>query len=163
SFIANVAYSLGFSATDASGGAIYNLGGQVNLQGCTFLDNRCRVGPAWGQSSGGPAYGAAIYNRGELATLICTFMSNSVTGGDATNNQWPGGWGGDARGGAVYSAGALRVERSTFSSNNARGGKGNQGVPGSTYGDFGLPGGTGGRGGHGDGGALFNSGTASLI
>jgi hypothetical protein len=55
------------------------------------------------------------------------------------------------------------ISRSAFASNNATGGDGGQGYTGGANMEQGLPGGNGGGAGSGAGGALFNSGTASLV
>ena len=169
SFVGNEAYSRwgDFASTVASGGAIHNQSGGVNLERCAFVGNAALGGPALHVQTGGTgASGGAICNQGALAARACTFTNNSALGGDSTNPEgYPGGYGGWARGGAVFNAIAATAtaDRSTFAGNRVRGGNGAQGYTGPVVNYYGQPGGTGGYGGLGDAGALFNSGTASLI
>jgi hypothetical protein len=149
--------------TDAAGGAIHNSGAlAVNL--CTFTGNfaiggnTSYYGPGIGM--GGKASGGAVFSQGAFTADQSTFSNNFVGGGWGASGGGPGG---DARGGAVCNAGALSISRSAIFGNGAGGGNGNQGWTGGVFMDQGQPGGTGGLGGFGDGGALFNSGTASLI
>jgi hypothetical protein len=161
-FIGNEAYA-GPGFPSSGGGAIRNQSGELNLEHCSFVANRASGGPSpQPQVAGTGASGGAIHNNaGNLTVSACTFAENSVFAGDGYSNY--GTAGGTASGGAIFNSGTARVVRSTFFGNSARGGTGGSGYNGGTYMDLGLPGGPGAVGGSGDAGALFNSGTASLI
>ncbi len=159
----------------AKGGAIHNVGGQMNLRQCNFTDNHATgspgTSPATGPGSrGNDGLGGAIYNAGGLSMNDCTLQRNSVTGGlggtspplGGCHPGLPGASGGNADGGAVWNSGILGLGSCSFESNSVVGGVGGTGGSGGSDGTFGGDGGAGGPGGVGRGGALFNSGTASL-
>jgi hypothetical protein len=161
SFNANTARNSNASA-ESRGGAIRNESGQMDLVRCSFVGNQ-----AWGvsasnpQSTGNSATGGAIHNSGALTADFCAFTGNSAIAGAGYSVY--GTAGGAAIGGAVWNSGALAINRSTFASNTVTGGNGGQGYNGTVVMEQGLPGGNGGAGASGDGGALFNIGTASLV
>jgi hypothetical protein len=114
---------------NASGGAIYNGGGTLNLTNCSILQSEAIAGSgsvgntffgAGGQSSGG-----AIHSEGGSLNLEGVLISgNSAIGGPpgATSNG-SGGLGGSALGGAVFvSNGPLLLHNSIVSSNKVLGG-----------------------------------------
>jgi hypothetical protein len=146
----------------ARGGAIRNESGQVTLEHCNFLANQVEGGAAlYPQVKGNDAFGGAVDNSGTLAIDFCTFSQNSAAAGGGYNNY--GTSGGMAAGGAVYNLGVLSFGRSTCASNGVTGGNGGSGYKGGVFMDIGLRGGDGAAGGSGQGGALFNNGTASVI
>lgn len=73
-------------------------------------------------SSGQDAAGGALYNNaGIVAAVNCSFIANTVVGGNGTQ----GGNGGNALGGAVFNAsGTLNFTNCTFQSNSVTGGLG---------------------------------------
>lgn len=163
SFTGNTAVNLA-AFSQACGGAIGNGSGQVNLERCTFEGNQTLGGPApYPQVMGNVAAGGAIQNSGALVADGCTFAQNSATAGAGYSSYGSGSGGGAAFGGAVCNSGALSISRSTFASNSATGGNGGPGYAAGFNLEWGLPGGAGGAGGFGDGGAVFNSGTGSMI
>jgi hypothetical protein len=102
-----------------------------------------------------------------------TLGGNTATGGaggaggtgdpTATLNGFPGGTGGAANGAAICNLGSLWITRSTLVSNVVTCGAGGAGGSGAQDMDMGGKGARGGDGGSGLGGALFNSGAASLV
>jgi hypothetical protein len=159
------------------GGAIHN-SGTVTLDLCTLAGNSATGAPAGDWSnfagfSGSEGSGGAIFNQGTLTADRTTLCGNSATGGRGglgavdssgqTLNGYAGGNGGRANGAAICNLGSLWVTRSTFASNVVTGGAGFRGTGGMLFVDIGGNGGGGGNGGSGLGGALFNSGAASLV
>jgi hypothetical protein len=160
------------------GGAIHN-SGMVTLDLCTLTGNSATGGSGGVGSapdpggSGGDGYGGAIFNEGTLTADRTTLSGNTATGGSGgmgsmggplnTLDGWPGGTGGGAYGAAICNWGSLWVTRSTFASNVVTGGAGGAGGNGRLYVDIGGNGDRGGDGSSGLGGALFNSGAASLV
>ena len=159
------------------GGAIYSTGGQISLHQCDFIDNHATGSPGFSATAGGsmpspgnPGFGAAIYNAGGLILHDCAFVQNSALGGLGGTPPPPSGYypgfpgapGGNADGGALWNSGTLSVHNCSFANNSTTGGGGGTGGPGGWNGSFGEDGGDGGPGGVARGGALFNSGTASL-
>ena len=157
------------------GGAIHN-SGMVTLDSCSFTSNSASGGtaasyPQWTGFSGSEGSGGAVFNEGTLTADRTSFHGNTATGGSGnwggaiagTLDGAPGGAGAPACGGAICNSGSLSISRSTFASNSVTGGGGGAGGNGIQYMDTGGYGGRGGNGGSGLGGALFNSGTASLI
>jgi hypothetical protein len=218
SFVGNTAQTMvtnNFIPATAFGGAISN-GGQMHLQGCTFVCNQTwgGAGLLYNGGVGDAGFGGAIANGGMLTVDLCTFTSNSASGGGgawvgtastpglsgaegsggaiynhgtlkvdrttfcgniatggggsaggmpSTLDGYAGGNGGSANGAAICNLGSLSVARSTFASNVITGGAGGEGGSGRPWNDIGGKGGSGGDGGSGLGGALFNTGTASLV
>ena len=100
-----------------------------------------------------------------MNAINCTFISNSVTGGDGALRGWPsavGGAGADGNGGAIANVGTMLLTGCLFANNAATGGAGGDGSAG-FYACPGDPGGAGADGGQGNGGALFNNGPAYLV
>ena len=168
--IHNLAIVNGLS-TNGGGGGVFNAGGTLNATNCAFVGNSASGPPVF---AGSPSFGGAIYNAGALHASGCSFLQNSVTGGTGVygfgGGTWsspgPGGSGGPGSGGAIYNAGTMAVERSLFANNTVAGGTGGHGGDGVwIYMWTGIPqtGGHGGNGGDGNGGALFNGGTAALV
>lgn len=149
------------------GAGVLNFGGNVALFHCSLVNNAA-IGPAAGSDSGNPGtngFGGAVYNRGVLSAVNCTFLSNSVAGGAGAvlaMSSGAGGAGGDGNGGAIANVGELLMSGCLLAQNVARGGAGAAGSAG-FYGCPGLPGGAGGNGGSGNGGAMFNDGVAYLV
>ena len=159
--------AVGAASSDASGGAIWNQAGQVNLQSCALVLNRASGGdgvvsvPPPG-TGGGTGSGGAIYNSGTMTLDLCTLSGNSATGGHgAVGYDSPGYDGGRGGGGAIVNCGTLTVDRSTFSDNTAAGGGGGVGDIGDPW-DY-WSGFTGGVGGDGYGGAIYCCGGSSLV
>ncbi len=170
----------------ALGGAIHN-SGTATLDLCTFAANSATGGDGFGYGSGGlfygfPGYlggegsGGAIFNQGTVTVDRTTLCGNTAKGGsggrggaDNTTYTAPtgyaGGNGGGANGAAICNLGSLWVAGSTLVSNVVIGGTGGAGGPGvTTSSEFsGGNGGPGGNGSSGLGGALFSSGSASLV
>ena len=124
--------------------------------------------------AGGEGSGGAIFNQGTLTVDRTTLCGNTATGGSGGAGQLapyrgnrdglPGGNGGGANGAAICNLGSLWVARSTFASNVVTGGAGGAGGVAALAVDYWCAnGGHGGNGGSGLGGALFNSGSASLV
>jgi hypothetical protein len=161
-FVGNAARELTAMAK-GSGGALYG-SGQVILERCGFSGNQALGGPSlFIQAPGNDGTGGAIHNDGQLVAKACTFANNTATGGAAYIGMGYGSPGGSALGGAIYNAGTLVLSGSTIANNSACGASGGPGYTGGVFQDQGLPGGNGNSGGRGDGGALYNTGTASLI
>lgn len=125
------------------GGAILNLGGTVELIGCTLTNNSVQGGNGgpWGgerydpmfHTLGGGGYGGAIYSSGgRLLATNCVFTGNAASGGSGRNIDTfaysaPGA---DAFGGAVYSTNTASVlSRSTFANNQVQAGEWGYGRP----------------------------------
>jgi FG-GAP-like repeat len=113
------------------GGAIYSVGGKLELIDCSFIDNEAVAGnggpPLLFGMWGGAAYGGAICSiDGDVSATNCTFTGNACTGGRGSE-QNPAGYsepGGDAFGGAIYiTNGVLSLLRSSFTNNAARAGE----------------------------------------
>ena len=175
-------YRGGSSTADPGlGGAIHN-GGTVTLDRCTFAGNSATGGAGFGEYSSGGAgesgsegSGGAIFNQGTLTADRTTLSGNTATGGNGgvgqfgsttgmpTLDGYDGGPGGGANGAAICNLGWCLVTRSTFASNVVTGGVGGDGGGGATWADGGGKGGRGAPAGSGLGGALFNSGAASLV
>jgi len=173
---ANLTLSNGLSYT--AGGAIYNDGGTVNLTNCTFVRNRAGApAPIYSADlDGAEGRGGAVFNAGRLFANRCAFIGNSATG-------WVGGQtvvtnlvtypptssgglpGGRGLGGAVYSVGSLAIDRCLFVSNAVAGGMGGYGGPGmyNWIQPSASPGGTGGAGGEARGGAIYGSGSITIV
>jgi hypothetical protein len=147
-----------------AGGAIYNSGtGIVDL--CTFTGNLASGadGTEGGVFIGSDGWGGAVYNDGSGTLVVrrSTFWGNRVSGG-AGAPVYPGP-GGDGMGGAIVNRGALWLESSTLQDNSASGGAGGRGYDGHPWMDIATDGGQGAPGGAGAGGALYNSGSGSVI
>jgi hypothetical protein len=158
-----------------TGGAVFN-SGVMEADACTFRLNS-GVGAAGGGSpgsvgnyEGGSGNGGGIFNSGSLVVQSNAFLNNTVCGGSGGNagpgpmTGLAGGTGGSGSGGGICNLGSLFLQGSTFADNaatGAGGGQGGNGVAANSSAGA-QPGGTGGLGGSGNGGALFNSGTASL-
>jgi hypothetical protein len=161
------------------GGAIHN-SGTATLDLCTLAGNSA-TGGASGVVIGGPGLsggegsGGAIYNEGTLTTDRTTLRGNTATGGDGSPGCWSiwsgyigdafaGGPGANGLGAAICNLGSLSVSGSTLASNVVTGGSGGSGGYGEFSGYADSPNGaSGGNGGSGLGGALHNSGAASLV
>ncbi len=158
-----------YSIYDPSGGGILN-GGTLTLSNCEINDCMAVAG-ANGTSFyptggiGGNAGG--IYNYGVLSLIDCTLSGNrggaGGAGGPGSFPLPPGGTGGaGGSAGAVYNNGTLFVSNCTFNHNSA----GSGGAGGTTTTSFGIgppiTTTTGSPGSGGPGGAIFNTGTATL-
>ena len=119
-----------------------------------------------GYASGSSAQGAAILNAGTLTLSNMKVQNNQAQGGAGTNGiqgfDFPnGGVGGVAQGGAIYNSSTLTINSSSvFSGNKAIGGVGGAGAAGSQT--LPAPNGAGGLGGTAQGGAIYNTSTATL-
>ena len=130
--------------TSLGGSAILNLGGIVNLNGVAICSNTAAsivpndaLTPA--------ASGGAIFNRGGIINATnCSFTANSAQLSSSLNYYAP-----PVYGGAIYNeAGQLNLRACVFVSNHAFGAAAS---PGNTY-----------PGAPSQGGAIYNSGTATL-
>jgi hypothetical protein len=174
-----------------NGGAIYNDGGAIFATNCTFSGNSA-VGTAGTNGVAGAddigigrngtrgtegvtGAGGAVYNLGTLQLYRCTLASNSAsgggggTGGDGGAGGMSGGNGGDGGcagagyGGAIFNQQSLWLYECSFANNSASGGNGGAGgAAGSGSWQAGLPGG-GQPGASNAGGAVYNSGTMTLL
>jgi hypothetical protein len=124
------------STTPAMGGAIFNTG-TLSLNDCTISNNSAAGPGSSANQAVDAAYGGAIANSGTLSMAYCLVDFNSATGG-------AGQPAGSAGGGAIFNTGTLSVTRGNFFQNSASSGTA-----------------TGG-GGDAYGGAIMNSGKASL-
>ena len=151
---------------NAFGGAIYNAGGALVVQGSLFSGNFAGVsGFLFGNVVGGGSGGAGgSAGNGEDND---SNISNGPNGG----NGGLGGFGGNGAGGGIYnsSSGSVTITASSFSQNSAlgeRGGPGGAGATGGSYvagtGGVGGKGGGGGSAGDGSGGAIDNQGTMTI-
>jgi hypothetical protein len=173
-FVGNQAVGGAASSTDtnrgdtARGGAIHN-SGTATLDLCTVAGNSATGGSTSGNYglSGGEGSGGAIFNEGTLTADRTALCGNTAAGGDGAPG-WPMpsaftvGQGGDALGAAICNLGSLWATRSTLASNVVTGGNGGNGGVQLII-DSSIKGGSGGNGGSGLGGALRNSGVASLV
>lgn len=157
-FRGNRVFSAG-PAGQACGGAVDNESGTVELVRCNLTGNSS-IGVLNPQPVGMAGAGGAIFNSGTFSAVDCVFSSNAAMG--APGCFW-GDSGGAAWGGAIYNTGLAMFNRCTFASNSATGGNGLAGSSGIVVFEQGLPGQNGGSGGAGEGGALYNLGTATLI
>jgi hypothetical protein len=163
-----------FTGDPAFGGAIHN-SGIVTVDLCTFATNSATGGSSAAGWSGYPGYsgsegsGGAIFNQGTLIVDRTTLWGNTATSGNGGAGSgspvvgYAGGPGGGGNGAGICNLGSCWVTRSLFASNVVTGGAGGSGGGGLPIVDIGGNGGTGGVGGSGLGGALFNSGAASLV
>ncbi len=156
------------------GGAIFCTG-QLVLDNCTLQGNATTGGnggpggsggsgsslftPTSGRSAAGAeSAGGAVYSLGSAVVTGCTFVTNTVTGGQAADEfanamgmGREGLRGGDAHGGAFFNGGTAQFANSTFSANAVTGGAGGAGGDSPEF--FG---GRGGDGGSALGGSLWN-------
>jgi hypothetical protein len=122
------------------GGAIFSQGGVVSMVRAAFIGN------AVGSHAPGLASGGAVRSENALIQIHdSTFNGNRATGGSyqpvfAVAPPW-----GPAAGGALWTSGTAIVARCEFRANSANGGGGPRSMTES-----------------GDGGGLYNSGTACL-
>jgi hypothetical protein len=171
----------GLPGDPAAAGAIYNRGGVICATNVVFQFNSARSGngavgnlTSFGGNdeggAGGLARGGAILNEGTACFSVCTFFSNSITGGaggqgaPGLTGTYPGfgsrgGRGGAGYGGAVFNSGTLTIDRSTFNRNTAlSGGGGNGGAGGSiTNSAQGGSGGSGADAGQAAGAAIYHA------
>lgn len=166
----------GAPGAEALGGALWN-GGEATIEGSTFDGNACsggRGGTAGRKSdpsdpsgdtggAGGTGGGGAICSEGILTASGCSFISNSVTGGQGgaggTGGQWgivgmgyPGGRGGQsgsAEGSALLCTAPASLINCTFATNRSLGTMGGAGGVGGKTDRATAPGGRGGPGGNG--------------
>jgi uncharacterized repeat protein (TIGR01451 family) len=144
---------------NAFGGAIYDAGGALVIQGSLFSGNFAGVsfflfGGVVGGGIGGAGGGAGA--GGRLGRF-----GFGATGGN-------GGFAGDDSGGAIYNSplGIVAITISSFSQNSAIGETGGQAGAGGSGSNFvaglGGAGGTGGSAGDASGGAIDNQGTMTI-
>ena len=192
-----------------NGGGIYNHGGVLTLVNCIVSNNVAIAsngvagakGPDGANTpdpgnggNGGPGSpgeavrGGAIYNLGFLNVTNCTFVSNSVRGGNGgvggiggSGGEYlengrchysgvggtggSGGVGGDAFGAAICNLLSATIETSSFVSNTATGGNGGIGGKGGFSPCCCKPGGNGGNGadaGQANAAAIYNIDTLNI-
>jgi len=174
--------SAGTGGAGGAGGAIYNLG-SIALTNCILMNNLAGKGGAGGSATGsgiaggtGGAGGAggAISSSGSISLTGCTFSGNLGGNGGSGGAGSPsssvgvsagtGGTGGaGGAGGGIYNSGSISLTECTLGGNSVGNGSGG-GTGGSCSGGGINSGGTGGRGGMaGGGGAIYSSGSLSLI
>gem|GEM_PF-2725242 len=112
--------------------------------------------------------GIRVERGNTLNVTDVTFSGNHITNSTAANGASgdPGGnavSGASGNGGAIYNLGFLNIDQSFFTNNFVAGGKGGNGGNGDNGSIFGGDGGNGGNGGSAFGGAIFNSGTNTII
>jgi hypothetical protein len=121
-------------------------------------------------SNGRRTNGGAIFNRGKLVAVDCSFTGNRANGingaagknGSGGGDGSAGGNGGPALGGAIYNSGSATFSNCTFRLNSANGGRGGKGGNGGS-GEFESgDGGRGGTAGGAQGGAIYNLGELFL-
>jgi hypothetical protein len=120
--------SSGFSAGNASGGAIINVA-TATITDSQFTFNVARAGSNCTGSLSAVGVGGGINNTGSLTVSGSTFShSQAIGGNDSSGAIRPGLGGGGAivSGGPTGPAAALVVSASTFDDNQAIGGNGNQ-------------------------------------
>lgn len=134
-FRTNRVQSLGTSAV--YGGGLYNAC-TARMAACWF-ENNASIGEMAGENIGGSAYGAGVFNEGDISLLNSTLNGNSARGRSAFATA------GDAFGGALFNttSGGMVLENSILSGNCA--------VGGSAI-----------NAGAGCGGGIYNQGVASL-
>jgi len=161
-----------------NGGATLRLNALALRNGSAVGAAGANGAPGSAGTPGGGAGGGAIFvsSNGTLTVSGGTFAGNRAGGGPGgnggnghDNSGTPGGAGGaggdagNAGGGAIDNFGTLVVAASTFSGNTAVGGNGgNGGNGGSGMGSPGGKGGNAGNAGIATGGAIVNSGTATV-
>ena len=168
SFATNITFSTNIisSTTFTNGARLFEVASHasVSFSSLRFVS---------GRSSNG---GALYVESNALAFLTnCVFTNNFALGSnglagvdrpDEPANGKDGGTGGigqGAQGGAIFNLGSLIAVTCVFQSNHALGGDGGRGGRGGN-GEFnGGNGGNGGSGGSGLGGAIYNSGSVSLM
>lgn len=97
--------SNGTLGTPADGGAIYNNGGAVTLDGCTLTNNS-----AQSLIYGGLACGGAIFNNGGTVLLNQSSVSNNEAIGGGANSPTMSNTTGTSLGGAIFNTnGALAI------------------------------------------------------
>ena len=107
--------------------------------------------------NGGNAEGGAIHNAGTLSVESCAFRNNFVTGGIGGRAGWGGSGGAGGSGGR--GGPSNQTSPSGQPSNMGKGGNGGIALSGTN----GTNGGRGGDGGTTAGGAIFSSGSLTLI
>lgn len=172
------------NGSSTNGGAIFNNGGEVNATNCLFAFNRAlgATGSAGanGDNSGSEGgnggngkdgtngWGGAVFNLGSATFHLCTFATNSATGGAGGaggkggigsvrgGEGGDGGNGGTGLGGAIFNQGRLLTIDCYFGDGEAIGGNaGTSGLGG--YGAIGpADGGAGAPGGPAAGAAIYN-------
>ena len=133
----------------AEGGAVCQNSGTLNLTNTLLVANLAygiNIPGDFGETLNGIhlASGGAVANMAGTVNLdTCQFTGNTAHGGDGFAFQDPGEYStGSGNGGAVFSAGYLAATRSAFAANLAEAGRATAAYPA------------------GQGGAIFNTGTA---
>jgi hypothetical protein len=102
------------------GGAIFTQG-TLDVENCTFTNNRAPGGNGPIEESGFSGAGGAIYNSGSLSITNTLFVYNLALGGSGYNGDFENG--GDAVGGAIYNTGGnINIGNVVFSNNFTSGG-----------------------------------------
>ena len=156
--VSNVAFPLPPIQQNASGygltmgGAVYQASGSLTITSSSFSFNQGLGGngasPMYYLINGCPAYGGALATAGGSITIEQSqFFMNMAIGGDAGYHNTAG----PAFGGAIYSAAVLAISDSSFFGNQALAGNYSE-----------APNSPGWMGVNGNGGGIYNSGTAVL-
>jgi CSLREA domain-containing protein len=142
-------------STDAQGGGLLNLGGNVLLTNVQFSRNSARGG------AGHNAQGAGIYTSGGSLTLNnSVVVANQLTAGPGASGHLGGGGaqGGSGQGGGLYAGGGtVNLTNDLIRSNQALGGRGGTGANAVAV-FTPAQGGGGGQGGSGQGGGVYVAG-----
>ena len=116
------------------GGAIFNAGGTVRIEGSLFRNNHARGGSGISDMSfaawGSDGEGGAINNRGSMVVLNSTFDHNGALGGTSQNNA-AAQFSLNGLGGGMANLGALFATNCTLSGNYVQGGTNGYAWPGS--------------------------------
>ncbi len=152
---ASISMTGGVTLSGNSASRIFKIaaGKTASLQALTFTGGLARGADGAAGVAGGPGFGGAIWNRGTLHLLSCTFDVDQARGGNsAINPSGAGGGGGTASGGAIYndSGATLDISSCEFDNDSASGGTGGPGTPG-------------GVGGNAFGGAIWSEGNVLTI
>jgi hypothetical protein len=125
----NIATSSYFGMTYPAasyGGAIFTQG-TLDVENCTFTNNRAPGGNGPIEEAGFSGAGGAIYNSGGLNITNSLFVYNAAVGGSGF------GYGGNGVGGAIYNAGGnISIGNVVFSNNATSGG----GAAGGAFGNY---------------------------
>ncbi|HZM02851.1 MAG TPA: LamG-like jellyroll fold domain-containing protein [Candidatus Saccharimonadales bacterium] len=144
------------TAGQASGGAIYQASGTLNLTATIVATNGVFGGSGAGAyPTNFPAngYGGGVFNAGIFNSTNCNFYGNTASGGGT--DLYPG-IAGNGYGGAIANEGAANLSETTLAGNQAIGGLGGVLLFGGERRTV-LP------SGNGSGGGIFNSNVVLLL
>ena len=151
--VGETVYGAGLLRLDSVYGYIVTVSNCLFLANSTFGGGGSAVYPGNG-STGGGAYGGAVFNNSTLVMKNCCITGNQAIGGNGGFGSFAGGAAGAALGAGVCNSGTLILTNCTFATNVATGGTG-----GSIAGNIGGPG----AGGNGEGAGLYNAGPSVVM